>query len=125
MSRKLGDRIRSAWRGLPMSPERNSADEGSGVGERKCLILDMVVWGGGWHRRAKQSLPASGEDQGGRAGSWGEVMPSGMGTGTGRGGEPKAWCTGVSPNAEQADVGTATHGVVGTGRGRNSRLRTV
>lgn len=89
----------------------------------KCLILDMLLWDEGRYRRAKQSLPASGEDQGGRAGSWGEVRPSGMGTG--RGGEPKAWLTGVSPNAEQEDVGTSTHGVVGKGRGRNSRLRTV
>lgn len=89
----------------------------------KCLILDVLLWDEGRYRRAQQSLPASGEDQGGRAGSWGEVMLSGMGTG--RGGEPKAWLTGVSPNAEQADVGTSTHGVVGTGRGRNSRLRTV
>lgn len=31
----------------------------------------------------------------------------------------------LPPSAEQADGGTSTHGVVGTGKGMNSRLRKV
>ena len=75
----------------------------------KCLILGTLVWGAGWHQGAMQSFPPSGEDQGGRAGSWGEEVPSGMGAG--RGGQYRAWLAGVPPNAKQADVGASTRGV--------------
>ena len=45
MSRKLGNRTLRAWEGgVPMSPERNSADQVP-QGKMKCLILDMLVWG--------------------------------------------------------------------------------
>lgn len=103
MSRRLGNKIQRVWVGCPWVLTEVFFFWGGGV---KCLTLDMLVWAAGWHRGAMQSSPPSGEDQGGRAESWGEEMPSGMSAG--RGGQSRAWLAGVPPSAEQVDVGAST-----------------
>lgn len=105
-SRRLGNRIqRAREEGTRISPERNSAGLGP-RGEVKCLIIDILVWGEGRYKGAEQSS-SYGEDQGGRAGSWGN--------GDAFRDECRAWLTGVPPNAEQTNAGGICVCVVGGG----------